>query len=53
MEDGKKYANETITEGDFFETENDYYILVYDRPQNGLYDQLVGFLELNTLKDFR
>ncbi len=53
MEDGKQYADETETEGDFFETENDYYILVYNRPPNGLYDQLVGFLALNTLQDFR
>lgn len=32
-------------EGDYFETENKYTILVYNRPQSGRYDQLVGVKE--------
>ena len=31
------------TEGDFFETENEYLILVYHRPQGERYDALVGY----------
>lgn len=31
------------TEGDFYETENEYMILVYHRPQGARYDALVGF----------
>ena len=31
------------TEGDFFQTENEYLILVYHRPQGGRYDALVGY----------
>lgn len=33
-------------EGDFYETENKYTILVYNRPQSGRYDQLVGVKEI-------
>ena len=35
-------------EGDWFETENDYYILVYYRPFGSRYDQLVGLNQINT-----
>ncbi|MCR4993865.1 MAG: DUF5103 domain-containing protein [Bacteroidales bacterium] len=31
------------TEGDFFQTENEYLILVYHRPQGARYDALVGY----------
>lgn len=31
------------TEGDFYQTENEYTILVYHRPQGGRYDALVGY----------
>lgn len=30
-------------EGSWFETRNDYYILVYQRPFGGLYDKLIGY----------
>jgi len=30
-------------DGNFYETENEYIILVYHRPQGGRYDKLVGF----------
>jgi hypothetical protein len=30
------------TEGDFYQTENEYLILVYHRPQGARYDALVG-----------
>ena len=31
------------TEGDFFQTENEYSVYVYHRPFGGRYDKLVGF----------
>ena len=31
------------TEGDFYQTENEYIILVYHRPQGARYDALVGY----------
>jgi hypothetical protein len=37
------------TEGNYWETENNYMILVYYRPLGGRYDQLVGFARLNSL----
>lgn len=36
-------------EGDFYQTENQYTILVYYHPQNGRYDQLVGFRDFKFL----
>lgn len=38
------------TDGEFFEAENEYTILVYHRPQGGRYDQLVGYRKLKTRK---
>jgi hypothetical protein len=37
------------TEGNFFETENNYLILVYYRPLGGRYDELVGLGRINSL----
>ena len=37
----------THTEGDFYQTENEYIILVYHRPQGARYDALVGYAKLN------
>lgn len=31
------------TDGDFFQTENEYIILVYHRPRGGRYDKLAGY----------
>ncbi|WP_111599690.1 type IX secretion system plug protein [Chitinophaga skermanii] len=42
-----------ITEGDSWETENNYTILVYFRALGGRADELVGRLTLNTLIDRR
>ena len=42
-------ASFEFTEGDHFETENDYLILVYYRSMGGRADQLVGMYSLNTL----
>ena len=38
----------TTPEGNFHETENEYIILVYHRPQGGRYDKLVGYRCLKT-----
>ncbi len=35
-------------DGDFHETENEYIILVYYRPQGARYDRLVGYRVMNT-----
>lgn len=32
-----------FTEGDFYQTENEYIVLVYHRPQGARYDALVGY----------
>lgn len=38
----------TFTEGDHYETENDYDIFVYHKNQQYGYDELIGYLHLNT-----
>jgi hypothetical protein len=42
-----------MTEGNHFETENNYDILVYYRPLGGRSDQLVGMYSLNTMNNLR
>jgi len=48
--DAKKSGDETITEGNYWDTENDYNIFVYHRKFGTYYDQLIGFKKLNSLK---
>lgn len=43
-------ASFEFTEGNHFETENDYLILVYYRSMGGRADELVGTFSLNTLR---
>lgn len=38
-----------LTEGNFWETENNYTILVYYRPLGGRADELIGFTRINSL----
>ncbi|MCR5820639.1 MAG: DUF5103 domain-containing protein [Bacteroidaceae bacterium] len=38
----------SMTEGNFYETENEYQILIYHRPQGARYDELVGYSIVNT-----
>lgn len=40
-------ANDSVFEGDHFETENDYQILIYYRPISARWDELVGYRLLN------
>ena len=39
----------TFTEGNHWETENDYYIFIYHRSFGDLHDRLIGFKELNSI----
>lgn len=41
-------SDASVTEGDYWETENDYSVLVYYRSLNNRYDELVGFKTINT-----
>lgn len=49
-EDGKNAADETKTEGNHWDTENDYTIFVYFRQVGTYYDRLVGIKKINSLK---
>ncbi len=40
--------NGSSPDGNFYETENEYIILVYHRPQGGRYDKLVGYRVMKT-----
>ncbi len=42
-----------FTEGNYFETENNYDILVYYRPLGGRSDQLVGIYSMNSMNALR
>jgi hypothetical protein len=48
--DTKKGGDETITEGNHWDTENDYNIYVYHRKFGTYYDQLVGYKKMNSLR---
>ncbi len=50
LEDGKNIGDETLIEGNHYETENDYTILVYCREPGTFYDKLIGIKQLNTLE---
>lgn len=45
--DGDTQGNSGRTDGNFYETENEYIILVYHRPNGGRYDKLVGYRRMN------
>jgi len=47
---GDKTPNLSELEGDWYETENQYTILVYYRPFGGRYDQLMGTLNINSIR---
>lgn len=44
---GSGTGTTTKTDGNFYETENEYMILVYHRPTGGRYDRLVGYRRIN------
>lgn len=45
---GSNTLEMSSVEGDWFETENDYTILIYYRPFGGRYDEVIGFLQMNS-----
>ena len=49
LAEGESSGDFSYTEGNHYETENDYIILVYHRPVNARYDRIVGFQIANTL----
>jgi hypothetical protein len=50
LPDDSDKVDETLVEGNHYETENDYTILVYHQPTASRYDQLVGIKKLNSVK---
>ncbi len=44
-----KTINDTMLEGNYFDTENDYIIFVYHRGRSARYDRLIGINVCNTL----
>ncbi|MCD6065489.1 MAG: hypothetical protein K0S33_315 [Bacteroidetes bacterium] len=48
--DGKSAVDETMIEGNHWETENDYTIYVYHRKLGTYYDQLIGVKKLNSIR---
>jgi len=47
---GKTSGDASLTEGNYYETENDYFILVYYRGSSSRYDRLIGYQIANSLK---
>lgn len=43
--------DETFIEGNHADTENDYFIFVYYRQPGELYDQLIGFQQINSINN--
>lgn len=50
LSDNKKGGDETLTEGNHWETENDYTIYVYHRKRGTYYDQLIAVKRLNSMR---
>ncbi|MBK7669398.1 MAG: DUF5103 domain-containing protein [Sphingobacteriaceae bacterium] len=51
LKDKSKAGDETLTEGNHWETENDYIIYVYHRQRGTYYDQLIGMRKFNSRKN--
>ena len=49
-DDPRHMASFSETEGDLWETENEYSILVYYRPLGGRADELIGYSRINSVK---
>jgi len=50
LKKGSAAGDASLTEGNYYETENDYLILVYYRGSSSRYDRLVGYQIANSLK---
>ncbi len=53
LEDSASEADATPFEGSFFETENDYFIMVYHRLPGSRFDRLVGTQQINSRRQTR
>lgn len=51
LPDGKNAGDLTRIEGTHEETENNYTVLIYHRPNNEDYDKLIGVKQLNSVRD--
>lgn len=47
---GETTGDASVIEGDYFETENDYTLLIYAQTQGKYYDQLLGYYRMNTTR---
>ncbi len=50
LQEGKSAGDASVTEGNYYETENDYIVLVYYRGSSSRYDRLIGYQITNSLK---
>lgn len=50
VKDGQNAGDETLTEGNHWDTENDYTIYIYHRQRGTYYDQLVAVKRLNSIR---
>jgi hypothetical protein len=48
--DTGKIINDALIDGSFFETENDYQILVYYKAPGSRFEELIAFTELNSVR---
>jgi hypothetical protein len=51
VDDKNKYIDCRLEEGNYFETENDYYFMIYYSSPSSNYDKLIGFRIANTNRD--
>jgi hypothetical protein len=52
MKDGAKTGDVSSIEGSYYDTENDYTVLIYHRATGTDYDQLIGVKRINSIKPF-
>ena len=48
VKDKNKELTSSLTEGNFYRTQNDYNIFIYYKPMGGRYDRLVGYQKLDS-----
>lgn len=46
--DGSNEVDDTSLEGSYWNTENDYLVIIYYRPFNARYDHAIGFTKINS-----
>ena len=48
LPNNQKTGDETVIEGNHFETENEYTIYIYNREPGTIFDKLIGLKQINT-----